>query len=226
MAQEGGVLTEAQLQALEQAKSQREAHGEIETQHPGYLGAQDTYYVGNIKGIGRIYQQTFIDTYSRVAVAKVYTEKNALIAAEMLNEQVLPFFDEQGIALLRILTDRGTAFCGKKESHAFELYLNIEDIEHTRPQAYSPQTNGICEGFHKTMKTECYDVMYRRKIYRKSDEIQRELSQWLYFYNRERPIHDDTVMEKRLGRLGKAARVWRKKSNLRVYLSHRTVRLN
>ncbi|EFW11025.1 transposase, IS481 family, partial [Serratia symbiotica str. Tucson] len=113
------------------AKSQREAHGEIETQHPGYLGAQDTYYVGNIKGIGRIYQQTFIDTYSRVAVAKVYTEKNALIAAKMLNEQ--------GIALLRILTVRGTAFCGKKESHTFELYLNIEDIEHTRPQAYSPQ---------------------------------------------------------------------------------------
>lgn len=185
MAQEGCVLTEAQLQALEKAKFQREAYGE--TQHPGYLGVQDTYYVGNIKGIGRIYQQTFIDTYSRVAFAKVYTEKNALIAAEMLNEQVLPFFDEQGVALLRILTDRGTEYCGKKESHAFELYLNIEDVEHTRIQAYSPQTNGICERFHKTMKTECYDVMFRRKIYQELDEIQRDINQWLYFYNRERP---------------------------------------
>lgn len=203
MAQEGGVLTEAQLQALEQAKSQREAHGEIETQYPGYLGAQDTYYVGNIKGIGRIYQQTFIDTYSRVAVAKVYTEKNALIAAEMLNEQVLPFFDEQGIALLRILTDRGTAFCGKKESHAFELYLNIEDIEHTRPQAYSPQTNGICEGFHKTMKTECYDVMYRRKIYRKSDESSENSANGSIFTTVSAPFMTILLWKNALADLGK-----------------------
>lgn len=60
-AQEGLLLTEEQLQALEKAKLEKEAHGEIETQHPGYLGAQDTYYVGNMKGVGRIYQQTFID---------------------------------------------------------------------------------------------------------------------------------------------------------------------
>jgi hypothetical protein len=65
VAQEGLILTEAQMIALERKKEQREAHGEIETEHPGYLGAQDTYYVGNIKGVGRIYQQTFIDTYSK-----------------------------------------------------------------------------------------------------------------------------------------------------------------
>jgi len=70
MAQEGLVLTESQLAALERKKADREAHGEIETEHPGYLGAQDTYYVGNIKGVGHIYQQTFIDTYTKVAFVR------------------------------------------------------------------------------------------------------------------------------------------------------------
>ena len=76
-AQEGLILTEDQIKALEKAKEEKEAHGEIETMHPGYLGAQDTYYVGTIKGVGRIYQQTFIDTYSKVAFAKLYDRKNA-----------------------------------------------------------------------------------------------------------------------------------------------------
>lgn len=187
VAQDGYVLTEPQLQALEKAKTQRVAHGEIETHHPGYLGAQDTYYVGSIKGVGRIYQQTFIDTYSRVAFAKIYTEKNALIAADMLNDSVLPLFDSETIPLLRILTDRGTEYCGKKETHAYQLYLNLEDIEHTRTKAYSPQTNGICERFHKTMKNECYEVMFRRKIYRTLEDIQEDVNQWLEFYNQERP---------------------------------------
>ncbi|MWN32745.1 MULTISPECIES: IS481 family transposase [unclassified Gilliamella] len=186
VAQEGCVLTENQLQALEKAKASREAHGEIETHHPGYLCAQDTYYVGHIKGIGKIYQQTFIDTYSRLAFAKVYTEKNSLIAADMLNDKVLPFFDSEQVPLLRILTDRGTEYNGHKESHAYELYLNLEDIEHTKTKAYSPQTNGICERFHKTMKTECYDILFRRKIYTQLSEIQNDIEQWLDFYNRER----------------------------------------
>ncbi len=115
MAQENLILTEDQLKALERKKEEQEAHGEIETEHPGYLGAQDTYYVGTIKGIGRIYQQTFIDTYSKVAFAKLYDRKNALVAAEMLNDRVVPFFEEHQIPLLRILTDRGTEFCGRKK---------------------------------------------------------------------------------------------------------------
>ena len=110
VAQEGLILTESQLSALEKAKQEKEAHGEIETEHPGYLGAQDTYYVGTIKGVGRIYQQTFIDTYSRVATAKLYTGKSAITAADLLNDRVVPFFDEQGVKLQRILTDRGTEY--------------------------------------------------------------------------------------------------------------------
>lgn len=187
VAQEGYLLTEAQLQALEKVQDKREAQGEIETRHPGYLGSEDTYYVGHIKGVGKIYQQTFIDTYSRVAFAKVYTEKNALVAADMLNDQVLPLYDEQVVPLLRILTDRGSEYSAKKETHAYQLYLELEDIEHTRTKAYSPQTNGISERFHKTMKNECYDVMFRRKIYLSLEEIQQDIDKSLVFYNRERP---------------------------------------
>ena len=107
-AQENLILTEDQLRVMERAQEEKTARGEIETEHPGYLGAQDTYYVGTIKSIGRIYPQTFIDTYSKVAFAKLYDRKNALVAAEMLNDRVLPFFDEQEVPLLRVLTDRGT----------------------------------------------------------------------------------------------------------------------
>ncbi|QGP56702.1 hypothetical protein PsalMR5_04195 (plasmid) [Piscirickettsia salmonis] len=100
-AQDGILLTEEQLQALEKAKQEKEAHGEIETEHPGYLGSQDTYYVGTMKGVGRIYQQTFVDTYSRVAFACLYTEKNAVTAAHALNESVIPWFEERDTPLLR-----------------------------------------------------------------------------------------------------------------------------
>ena len=138
VAQDGLLLTDAQVAALEKKKEDEQSKGEIETHHPGYLGAQDTYYVGYIKGVGKIYQQTFIDTYTRVAFAKVYDRKNALVAADMLNDKVLPFYQEQQVDLLRILTDRGTEYCGAKEQHEYQLYLNIEDIDHTKTKAKSP----------------------------------------------------------------------------------------
>lgn len=186
-AMEGTVLTENQIAALEKAKSAKKAIGEIETEHPGYLGAQDTYFVGTMKGVGRIYQQTFIDTYSRVASAKLYTEKTAITAADMLNDQVIPFFDEQQIPLLRILTDRGTEYCGKVESHAYQLYLSLEDIDHTRTKANHPQTNGICERFHRTMKQEFYDIAFRKKIYTSLEELQTDVDHWMHKYNEQRP---------------------------------------
>ena len=186
VAQEGLVLTEAQLVALERAKEEKQAHGEIETEHPGYLGAQDTFYVGTIKGVGRIYQQTFIDTYCKVAFAKLYTMKNAITSADILNDRVLPFFESQGIRLLRILTDRGTEYCGKVENHAYQLYLSIEDIDHTKTKAKSPQTNGICERFHKTILNEFYRITFRKKIYNTIEDLQSDLDEWMREYNSER----------------------------------------
>lgn len=186
-AQEGIVLTEEQIAALEKAKSQKEAHGEIETHHPGYLGSQDTYYVGTMKGVGRIYQQTFIDTYSRVAQAKLYLEKTAITAADMLNDRVVPFYDEHDVNLLRILTDRGTEYCGKVENHSYQLYLAMEDIDHSKTKANHPQTNGICERFHKTMKNEFYDIAFRKKIYTSIEELQIDVDHWIAKYNEQRP---------------------------------------
>ncbi len=186
-AQEGILLTEEQLKCLEKAKLEKEAHGEIETEHPGYLGAQDTYFVGTMKGVGRIYQQTFIDTYSRVAFAKLYTEKTAITAAHILNESVLPWFATQGIELLRVLTDRGTEYCGKVDEHAYQLFLAIENIDHSKTKARSPQTNGICERFHKTIKNEFYDIAFRKKIYHSIEELQQDVGEWLVNYNELRP---------------------------------------
>lgn len=187
VAQEGLILTETQVVALEKAKEEKTAHGEIETHHPGYLGAQDTYYVGYIKGVGKIYQQTFIDTYSKMATAKLYDRKIALVAADMLNDRVIPMYDAYGIPLLRILTDRGTEYCGAREHHEFQLYLAIEDIEHSKTKAKSPQTNGICERFHRTMQDEFYATAFRKKIYGSIEELQKDLDVWLDYYNSERP---------------------------------------
>ncbi|HAT1847114.1 TPA: IS481 family transposase [Legionella pneumophila] len=186
VASEGILLTEAQIAALERKKYDDEACGEIETAHPGYLGSQDTFYVGTLKGVGRIYQQTFVDTYSKVAFAKLYTTKTPITSADILNDKVLPFFEQQQLPMLRILTDRGTEYCGKIEQHDYQLYLAINNIEHTKTKAQSPQTNGICERFHKTILQEFYQVTFRKKIYNDIEELQKDLDEWLHYYNNER----------------------------------------
>ena len=183
VAETGKVLTEAQLSALEKAKEEKVAIGEIETEHVGYLGSQDTYYVGTIKGVGRIYQQTFIDTYSAVGFAKLYTTKHPINSADMLNDRVVPFFDDHQIPLLRILTDRGTEYCGRPDRHEYQLYLAIGDIDHTKTKAKHPQTNGICERFHKTIQNEFYSIAFRKKIYLSIEELQTDLDAWMDRYN-------------------------------------------
>lgn len=186
IAQTGEVLTEAQVVALERKQDDDVSFGEIETAHPGYLGSQDTFYVGTIKGVGRIYQQTFVDTYSKVAAAKLYSTKTPITAADLLNDKVLPLFEEYGMSLLRILTDRGTEYCGRPETHDYQLYLALNDIEHTKTKVRHPQTNGICERFHKTILNEFYQVTFRKKIYSSIEDLQNDLDEWLYDYNHER----------------------------------------
>ncbi len=185
-ANEGFLLTESQLAALEKKQDDDVACGEIETAHPGYLGSQDTFYVGTLKGVGRVYQQTYVDTYCKVAHAKLYTTKTPITSADVLNDKVLPFYEEHGISVLRILTDRGTEYCGKVEQHDYELYLAVNDIEHTKTKARHPQTNGICERFHKTILQEFYQIAFRKKIYTSLDALQADLDTWLHHYNYER----------------------------------------
>ncbi|MEW6262590.1 MAG: integrase core domain-containing protein, partial [Thermodesulfobacteriota bacterium] len=153
----------------------------------GYCGAQDTFYVGTLKGVGRIYQQTFIDTYSKLGFAKVYDRKTPLTAADLLNDRVIPFFEEQEVPLLRILTDRGTEYCGNPEKHEYQLYLAIEDIDHSKTKTRRPQTNGICERFHKTILNEFYRVAFRKKLYTSLEQLQADLDEWIKEYNELRP---------------------------------------
>jgi transposase InsO family protein len=122
-----------------------------------------------------------------VAFVKLYDRKNALIAADMLNDRVLPFYEEKAVPLLRILTDRGTEYCGNREHHEYQLYLAVENVDHSKTKAYSPQTNGICERFHRTMQDEFYSVAFRKKLYRSLDELQADVDDWLREYNQVRP---------------------------------------
>lgn len=182
----GLVFTEAQLSALERKQDDDVAHGEIETAHPGYLGSQDTFYVGTLKGVGRIYQQTFVDTYSKVAFAKLYNQKTPITAADILNDRVIPFFENYNVPILRILTDRGTEYCGKVDQHDYQLFIGVNDIEHTKTKVRHPQTNGICERFHKTILNEFYQIAFRKKIFKSTEELQADLDIWMQEYNERR----------------------------------------
>ena len=185
VAEEGIILTESQVRALERKQLDDEACGEIDTAHPGYLGSQDTFYVGTFKGVGRVYQQTYVDTYSKVAQCKLYTTKTPITAADLLNDRVLPFYEAENLPVLRILSDRGTEYCGRADQHDYQLYLAVNDIEHTKTKARHPQTNGICERFHKTILQEFYQPALRKKLYMAIESLQFDLDEWLNFYNTE-----------------------------------------
>lgn len=185
-AEQGVVLTESQVQALEEAKEERQAHGEIETHHPGYLLGQDTFYIGYIKGVGKLYQQTGIDTYSNVGFAKIYLDKTGITAADFLNDKVLPFFDSYRIRLLRTLTDRGSEYGGANDAHPYQLFLHLNDVQHSRTKARHPQTNGCTEKLNQTIYNEFYKVAFRKKHYKTVQEIQVDLDEFMDRYNRER----------------------------------------
>jgi len=150
------------------------------------LLCQDTYFVGTIKGVGRIYQQTVVDAHSSHAFAKLYLSKVPMTAVDVLDDRVLPFYEEHGIQIERALTDNGHEYCGRPVGHPFELYLAIQQIEHRRTDVGSPETNGFCERFHRTVKEEFYSVAFRKTFYESLDQLQRELDRYVESYNRER----------------------------------------
>jgi transposase InsO family protein len=133
-----------------------------------------------------LYQQTGIDTHSNIGFAKVYTERTSLTAADFLNDRVLPFFDEQSIRILRVLSDNGPEYCGRPESHPYQLFLHLNDIEHTRIKVCHPQTNGSVERLNQTIEEEFYKVAFRKRLFRTLEEIQTDLDLFMNWYNMER----------------------------------------
>jgi len=179
-------LSEEQIRLLEKHNPEY-AERHVKTLYPGYLLCQDTFYVGTLKGVGRLYLQAVVDTYSSFAFAKLYTSKIAITAADMMNDRVLPFFSKESISINAVLTDNGKEYKGKHEEHPYELFLALNDIEHRFTKVGTPRTNGFVERFNRTVLDEFFREAFRKKFYPSVEELQVDLDKWLHHYNHERP---------------------------------------
>jgi transposase InsO family protein len=174
-----------QIQQIEKANpSFRERH--IESSRPGELLAQDTFFVGIFKGVGKVYLHSIVDTYGSYAFGFLHTSKVPEAAVAALHNDALPFYQERGIAVAAVLTDNGREFCGT-ETHPFELYLALNDLKHKRTKVRHPQTNGFVERFHRTVKEEFFEVALRETFYESVAALQADLDRWLTYYNTDRP---------------------------------------
>ena len=179
-------LTEEQIRLLERANPCfRERH--VESPYPGYLLSQDTFFVGTLKGVGRIYLQAVVDTYGSFAFGKLYTSKAAETAVEILYDRVLPFYKKHGLSVENLLTDNGTEYCGRPMIHPYEIFLEFNDIKHRRTKVATPRTNGFVERFNRTILDEFFKETFREKFYASIEELQKDLDEWLHRYNYERP---------------------------------------
>jgi transposase InsO family protein len=184
-AEQGIALTAEQVAYIEKLNpSFKERH--VESSGPGQLLSQDTFFVGTLKGVGRVYMHTVIDTYGSFAFGFLHTTKQPEAAVSVVHNDVVPFYKEHGIEVKAILTDNGREYCGT-EAHPYELYLALNDIEHRRTQVRRPQTNGFVERFHRTVLDEFFRIVFRKKLYETVASLQEDLDSWLHEYNYERP---------------------------------------
>lgn len=184
-AQKAIELTGEQVAFIEK---QNPCFGErhVESSRPGELLSQDTFYVGRLKGVGKVYLHSVVDTYGSYAFGFLHTSKQPEAAVAVLHNDVLPFYQQQGLKVQAILTDNRREFCGK-DSHPFELYLALNDLEHRRARVRRPQTNGFVERFNRTVLDEFFREAFRTKLYETLDALQDDLDAWLVHYNTERP---------------------------------------
>lgn len=182
----GFELTEEHIRLIEKANPCfRERR--VESSYPGQLLCQDTFYVGRLKGVGRVYLQAVVDTFGSFAFGKIYTSKRPETAADILHDRVLPFYGEQGIPIEAILTDNGTEYKGRPMIHLFEIFLDLYDIEHRTTKVGTPRTNGFVERFNRTILDEFFRTAFREKFYESVEALQTDLDAWLHHYNHERP---------------------------------------
>ena len=193
--EEGIELSVEQIRLIERMNPVfRERH--VESGEPGELLCQDTKLVGYLSGFGKIYVQAVIDTYGSYGFACIFSSKRPEASVALLHNDVLPQYKEWGIDIQALLTDNGREYCGT-DAHPYELYLQLNDIEHRRTKVRSPQTNGFVERFNRTLKEEFFLPALKKKIYTSMDELQEDLDKWLYHYNYERPHRGYRNMGKR-----------------------------
>jgi len=179
-------LSEEQIKLLEKANPCfRERN--VESPYPGYLLSQDTFLVGTLKGIGRIYLQAVVDTFGSFAFGKLYTSKLPETAVDILYDRVLPFYQEHALRVAHILTDNGREYCGRAMIHPYQIFIEFNDITHRRTKVATPRTNGFVERFNRTVLDEFFRETFRSKFYASVEELQQDLDQWLHYYNYERP---------------------------------------
>lgn len=178
-------LSDGQIRALERFSPEfRDRH--IETRHTGDLVAVDTFFVGTLKGVGKIYLQSVIDCHSRYAWGRLYTSKLPVTAVHVLNEDVLPHFEAHDARIDTVLSDNGREFCGRPDRHPYELFLQLEGIEHRTTKVRRPQSNGFVERLHRTLLDEHFRIKGRKKWYESLEEMQADLDEYLHLYNHER----------------------------------------
>jgi transposase InsO family protein len=179
-------LSDEQVRLLERFSPEfRERH--IEAPHTGALVAVDTFFVGVLKGVGKIYLQSAIDCHSRHAWARLYPNKLPITAVQLMNNDVLPSFEAHGATIEAVLSDNGREFCGREDRHPYELFLQLEGIEHKRTRVNRPQSNGIVERLHRTLLDEHFRVEGRRTWFETIAEMQTVLDLYLVEYNTKRP---------------------------------------
>jgi len=179
------VLSEEQIRLLERHSVEFRCR-HVESTRPGELLNQDTFYWGTLKGVGKVYVQVVVDVFCSLAFAKVYTSKMPVTACDLLYDRVLPFYEALGVSIGAVLTDNGREFCGRSDSHPYELLVAMEGIEHRTTRVRSPRTNGFVERMNRTLLDECFRVAGRTTWYLTPDEIQRDLDRFLAYYNLER----------------------------------------
>jgi transposase InsO family protein len=182
----GFKLTEQQIKLLEKANPEF-AERHVKSDYPGYLLCLDTFYVGRLKGVGRIYLQAVVDTFGSVAFGKLYTSKRQETAADVLYDRVLPFYESHGLTIEAILTDNDTEYKGRSTINLYEIFLELNDIDHRTTKVATPRTNGFVERFNRTVLDEFFRTAFRKRFYESVEALQTDLDAWRHHYNYERP---------------------------------------
>ena len=183
-------LSSGSLVTLESIRKIDKAEIHIQTSHTGELLGQDSFYLGTIKGIGRIYSQAVIDCDCSFAFAKLYPDKSAASAVDVLETRVIPFYKIMDVAIERIITDNGKEYTFHKDSglakHRYEAFLKSRAIVHSLTKVRCPETNGYVERFHRTLLDEFFLIAIRKNIYSSLFQLQDDLDRFMVEYSFKR----------------------------------------